>query len=44
MLKMFSAVKVAAAAVTPAGGGLVFVGAAGLFSEAALLKLQFDGR
>ncbi len=43
MLKMFSEMKVAAAAVTPGGGGLVFVGAAGLFSGAAPLNLQFDG-
>ncbi len=44
MLKMFLAVKVAASAVTPVGGGLVFVGAAGLFAGAAPLNLQFDGR
>ena len=41
---MFSAVKVADAAVTPAGGGLVFVGATGLVAGAVPLNLQFDGR
>jgi len=44
MLKMILAVKVAAAAVTPAGGGLVFVGAAGLVAGAVPLNLQFNGR
>ena len=44
MLKMFSAVKVAAAGATPVGGGLVFVGAAGLFAGAVPLNLQFNGR
>ena len=44
MLKMFSAVKVAAAAMAPVGGGLVFVGAAGLVDGAVPLNLQFDGR
>ena len=44
MLKMFSAVKVAAAAVTPVGGRLVFVGTAGLVVGDVPLNLQFDGR
>ncbi len=44
MLKMFLAVKVAAAAVTPVGGGLVFVGVAGLVSGAVPINLQFYGR
>jgi hypothetical protein len=44
MLKMFLAVKVAAAAVTVVGGGLVFVGAAGLVAGSVPLNLQFDGR
>ena len=44
MLKMFSTVKVAAAAVTSVGGGLVFVGAAGLVAGVVPLNLQFDGR
>ena len=44
MLKMLSAVKVAAAAVTPVGGGLVFVGATWLVAGAVPLNLQFDGR
>ena len=44
MLKRFLAVKVAAAAVTTVGGGLVFVEATGLVAGAVLLNLQFDGR
>ncbi len=44
MLKMLLAVKVAAAAVTPVGGGLVFVGAAGMVDGAVPLNLQFDSR
>ncbi len=34
MLKMFSAVKVAAAAMATVGGGLVFLGAAGMVAGA----------
>ena len=41
---MLLAVSVAAAAVTPVCGGLVFVGAAGLVAGAVPLNLQFDGR
>ena len=44
MLKMFLAVKVAAAAMAPVGGELVFVGAAGLVAGAVPLYLQFNGR
>ncbi len=44
MLKMFLAVKVAAAAMAPVGGGLVFVGAAGPVAGAVPINLQFDGR
>ena len=44
MLKMFSAVKVAAAAVTPVGGELVFVVTTGLVAGDVPLNLQFDGR
>ncbi len=44
MLKMLSAVKVAAAALTPVGGGLVLVVAAGLVAGAVPLNLQFEGR
>ena len=44
MLKMLLAVKVEAAAVNPVGGGLVFVGAAGLVAVAVPLNLQFNGR
>ncbi len=44
MSKMFSAVKVAAAAVAAIGGGLVFMGAAGLATRAVPLSLQFNGR
>ncbi len=43
MLKMFLAVKVAAAAMAPVGGGLVFVGAAVLAAGVVPLNLQFDG-
>ncbi len=43
MLKMLLAVKVAADAVTPFGGGLVIVGAAGLVAGAVPLNMQFDG-
>ncbi len=44
MLKILLELKVAANAVTPVGGGLVFVGAAGLVAGAVPLNLQFDGR
>ncbi len=44
MLKMFLAVKVAAAAMAPVGGGLVIVGAVGLVAGAVPLNLQLDGR
>jgi hypothetical protein len=44
MLEMFLEVKVAAASVNPVGGGIVFVGAAGLVAGAVPLNLQFDGR
>jgi hypothetical protein len=44
MLMMFSTVNVADAAVTPVGGGLVFVGSTGLVHGAVPLNLQFDGR
>ena len=44
MPKMLSVVRVAADAVTPVGGVLVFVGAAGLVAGAVPLNLQFDGR
>ena len=44
MLMIILAVKVAAAAITPVGGGLVFVGATGPVAGAVPLNLQFDGR
>ena len=44
MPKMFSAVKVAEAAVAAIGGGLVLVGATGPVAGAVPLNLQFDGR
>ncbi len=44
MLKMFLAVKVAAPAMAPVGGGLVFVGAVGLVAGAVPLNLKFYGR
>ena len=44
MLKMLLAVKVASAAMAPVGGGIVFVGAAGLVAGAVPLNLQFDDR